>query len=486
MGSLSKKVVKSSFWVLFSKGATRFLTFAKIILVTRLLFPEDMGLFGIAMLALATLEKLSLTGFEQAIVQKKDDVKPYLDTAWTVQLLRAVILSLILFWGAPYIALFFKEPGAEGLMRVIALGFLITGFNNIGVILFNRQIEFSRLFRYEFWGSFADFIVSIGFALWLQNAWALILGYIARNIVRAIVSFCIQNRRPKLSLDWYKVKELLDYGQWVWAFSILMFLLTQGDDALVGRVLGAAALGLYQLAYKISYMPTTEVTHALLQVIFPALCRLQDDYNKLKSSLGKVFEMNTFISFPISVLIFSLADYFASVFLTEQWLPVVPVIRVLCFYSIARTINASLATVFNAIGKPKVVTVGFFIQFLFFAIIVYPFTKRWGLIGTGFATIIPNILFFIYIVIRLNRTLDGGMLQILSRAIPPALGSLALWVAISFLKTPLPDPNLFSLTLLALSGAVAFLTISLLTSKLFGGSITDSFRLMLDRGEKNL
>ncbi len=108
--SLSKRVVRGGIWVFALRITSRSLGFIRTIILARLLAPEDFGLLGIAMLAIATLETFSQTGFNAALIQKKENVESYLDTAWTVSAVRGVLLFLILFLSAPLVATFFNSP----------------------------------------------------------------------------------------------------------------------------------------------------------------------------------------------------------------------------------------------------------------------------------------------------------------------------------------------------------------------------------------
>ena len=122
---LSRRVVKGGIWVFSLRITNRGLGFIRTIILARLLAPHDFGLLGIAMLAIATLETFSQTGFGAALIQKKDNVESYLDTAWTVSAIRGIILFLILSFSAPIIAKFFDSPQASLVIRAKAIYRLI-------------------------------------------------------------------------------------------------------------------------------------------------------------------------------------------------------------------------------------------------------------------------------------------------------------------------------------------------------------------------
>ncbi|MCD6270366.1 oligosaccharide flippase family protein, partial [bacterium] len=264
--TLSQRVVKGGFWVFLLRIVNRGFSLIRLVILARILSPNDFGLMGIALLTMATLDTFSQTGFQQALVQKKEDIKSYLDSAWTVLILRGFILFAILFFIAPYAAIFFDAPEAKSIIQVIGFAVLLQAFTNIGVIYFQKELEFNKQFIYQLSGTLADFIVAISAVLILKNVWALVLGLLAGSFARFVVSYLIHPYRPHLSFDLGRAKELFGFGKWVLGSSILVFLITQGDDIFVGKLLGVAALGFYQMAYRISNMPATEITHVISQV----------------------------------------------------------------------------------------------------------------------------------------------------------------------------------------------------------------------------
>ena len=137
--TLSQKVVKGGFWVFFLKIVNRGFSLIRLIILARILSPNDFGLMGIALLTMSTLETFSQTGFQQALIQKKDDIGSYLNSAWTVLILRGFILFTILYFIAPYAALFFAVPEAKLIIRVIGFSILFQAFSNIGVIISRKN-----------------------------------------------------------------------------------------------------------------------------------------------------------------------------------------------------------------------------------------------------------------------------------------------------------------------------------------------------------
>ncbi len=390
-GSLSQRTVRGGFWVFSLRIVQQIFGLARLVILARILAPHDFGLMGIALLTMSTLETFSQTGFQAALIQKKEDIESYLDAAWTVLILRGLVLFGILYFAAPYVASFFDTPEAKPIIQVIGLSVLFQAFTNIGVIYFQKELEFNKEFIYQLAGTLADFIVAISAVLILKNVWALVFGLLAGNAARCFVSYLIHPYRPHLSRDLRKAKELFGFGKWVLGSSILIFLITQGDDIFVGKLLGVAALGFYQMAYRISNMPVTEITQVISKVTFPAYSKLQDNLPKLREAYLKVLQLTAFLSFPIAGLIFVLAPDFTKIFLGEKWMPMVSAMQVLVLWGVIRSMAGVNSSILQAVKRPDIITKLNAIKLPILAILIYPLSIKWGIVGTSLAVLISAI-----------------------------------------------------------------------------------------------
>jgi len=439
--NLSQRTVRSGFWVFSLRIVQQLFSLARLVILARILAPHDFGLLGIALLTMATLETFSQTGFQAALIQKKEDIKSHLDAAWTVLILRGFILFVILYLIAPYVATFFNAPEAKPIIQVIGFAILLQAFTNIGVIYFQKELEFNKEFVYQFAGTLADFIVAVSAVLILRNVWALVFGLLAGNFARFVVSYLIHPYRPHLSRDLGKAKELFGFGKWILGSSILVFLITQGDDIFVGKLLGATALGFYQLAYRISNMPATEITHVISQVTFPAYSKLQDNIPKLREAYLKVLQVTAFLSFPIAGLIFVLAPDFTKIFLGEKWMPMVPAMQVLVLAGLIRSIMATTGPVFEAVGKPEIATKWQVVRLIALGASIYPLTSLWEILGASVAVFLSNLtsaVGFILMVLKITSCKRGEWIKAMSF---PLIAVLFMALSMFVFKFTFQDAN---------------------------------------------
>jgi len=390
--SLSQRAFRGGIWVFAIRITYRVIGLVRTIILARVLAPNDFGLMGIALLTMATLETFSQIGFNAALIQKKRKTYEYLDTAWTTGIIRSVLITAILFFSAPLVAKFFSAPPAVPILKVIGLAIILQSLINIAVIYFEKELEFHKYFAYQFTGMIVDVAVAISAAFLLHSVWALVYGFLAGNLTRCVLSYVIDPYRPKFHLNFSKVKELWGFGRWIFGSGILTFIYSQGDDIFVGILLGATALGFYQMAYRISNIPATEITHVISQVSFPIYSKLQDNISKLREAYLKFLQVTAFLSFPVAGLIFILAPDFTKLFLGEKWMPMVPVMQTLTIWGLIRSVGATTGPLFLAVGRPDLVTKLQLVKFILLVILIYPLTVKWGILGTSLAVVINALI----------------------------------------------------------------------------------------------
>jgi len=436
--SLYDRVVKGGAWVFSLRMIQQILGIVRLLILARILAPHDFGLMGIALITMSTLETFSQTGFQSALIQKKENIDAYLNTAWTYLMIRGISLCGLLYLAAPHAAVFFSASEAEAIMKVLGLSVMIQSCQNIGIIYFRKELQFNKQFLYEFCGTVSDFIVAISAALILRNVWALVLGVMVRSIVTSVMSYYIHPFRPRFSFDRAKARELFGFGKWVFGSGILVFLLTQGDDIFVGKMLGVAALGFYQMAYKISNMPATEITRVISSVTFPAYSVIQRNHERLREAYLNVFKVSAYLSIPVAAFIFCLAPDITHTFFGEKWVPMIPAMMILAWWGVIRGLVGSISPVFYAIGRPDLVTKMQFWQTILLCALVYPLTHYWNITGTATAVLVSALVMFFIRSHVLLTTIKLEMLQfyrpIVSSLIIAAVSVLPLMVLKQLLR----------------------------------------------------
>jgi O-antigen/teichoic acid export membrane protein len=254
----------------------------------------------------------------------------------------------------------------------------------------------------------------------------------------------------------------------------LVFLITQGDDIFVGKLLGVTALGFYQLAYRISNMPATEITHVISQVTFPAYSKLQGDISKLKEAYLKVLRITTLLSFPIAGIIFVLAADFTNLLLGGKWMPIVPAMQVLVFWGLIRSIGATTGPLMYATGQPEILTRYLIFQLIVLVISVYPFTVYWGIFGTSCAVLAASIAANALAFYRAIKITGCGTKNFLKTISLPFMASVVAVLFAFLVKTGLIILNMpvTSFILSVTSYCLVYLVVMYLLDRLLDRSLT--------------
>ena len=387
---ISTKVIKGSFWILLLRITNRVLGLARTTILARLLLPEHFGIVAIAVAAIAAIEAFSQPGLAAALIQKQEKITDYLNTAWTASVIRCLLIYAVLYFLSPYVASFFHASEAKNVIQIYGLSTIIAGFRNIGVVYFQKEMEFKKQYLYDLSIILANISVAIPAALILRSVWALVLGGIAGSIVRIMMSYILHPFRPRLRLDKCKLFEMMNFGKWILGSNILYFLITQGDDIFLGKVFGTAALGLYQMAFMISNLPNTDISQVISRVAFPAYSMMQDNISKMRDAYLKVFQIIAFIAIPLSGAIYILSYEFVDLLLTEKWLPIVQIIKVLVWAGLMNTFIFLAEPIFSATGYPNIHTKWQLISLVVLSITIYPLSIFQDFLVVATAVLVSN------------------------------------------------------------------------------------------------
>ena len=356
----------------------------RIIVIANLLGPQELGLFGVSVLLLSALETFSQTGFSKALIQRPGHIDDHIDTAFTSQAIRGILLGTIMFLAAPLLAVIFqREAGLVELVRVLSIVPVLNGFNNIAITRLHRNLDFKRLALYQVGGPMVDFLVSIGHALISPTVWALVSGRIAATCVTVLVSYVLAPSRPRFRFRLNTFRELSGFGFWVLVSGVVSFLLVEGGSAAIGVMLPIAVLGIFQFADTIACRGTMLITSVLREVTFAAFARLQSESGRLRRAFRKSFARSASLVFGLTAVLVAGAPDFVRGVMTPQWEPAVPLIQLLSLWGASRALGGVSSTLFQAVGRPMLASVYQTVMLILFAVAIYPVTIRYGAVGVA-------------------------------------------------------------------------------------------------------
>lgn len=402
--------IKSAFigfsWAASLRFTTRIISFLRTIILARILLPVQFGVYGVAALVLSLLEVFTETGVNIILVQEKNDVKKYINSAWIVSIIRGIIISALIFFSAPWISSFFNSKDSLIMLQIISLAPFLRGFINPAVVRFQKELQFNK----EFWYRSSIFLVEAGvsviFALFTHQASSLAFGMIAGAVLEIILSFWLISPRPRLKIEIEYVKVLFHQGKWVTASSIFSYLFHNVDNIVVGKILGPASLGLYEMAYAISIIPITEISDVISKVTFPVYSKISDDKKRLKRAFIRTILVIMLLSIPFGISLFSFPSLIVHFVLGDKWAGIISILPVLAIFGVIRGISGFPATLLFALGKQSYVSIITLVSLLGLLIPIVPFVSQFGLMGAATSALIGSIFalpFIAYITHRVFK-----------------------------------------------------------------------------------
>ena len=240
--------------------------------------------------------------------------------AFTISGGLGFVLGGVVWLAAPSLAAFYRMPAVEPVFRGIALLFPIDGLNTVGESLLTRQLRF-RLFVALDVGSYILGYACIGVLLaWLGfGVWALVAANLAQVTLRTIAMYAATRHAVRPSLDLRASRDLLSFGFGHSLAQLALVLSQQGDNLVVGRWLGPAALGIYGRAYSLMVMPATVFGKIVNRVLFPVMSQVQDERERLAGAYERALAIVALISLPVSAILWVVAPEFIPALLGPRW-----------------------------------------------------------------------------------------------------------------------------------------------------------------------
>lgn len=383
MSDTNRRMVKGAVWMVAFKLIERSIGLLSTLILARVLFPADFGLVAMASSIVGALELLSAFSFDLALIQNQGAKRQHYDTAWTFNVLFGLFNALAMIALASPVASFYGEPKVEGVLYALAGCSFIQGFDNIGVVAFQKEMELHKEFWLGLSKKLVGFAVTISLAFILKSYWALVAGILATRITGLLLSYHLHPFRPKLSL--VAAGDLFNFSKWLLLNNLLIFLNNRGTDFVIGKVSGARALGLYSVAYEIANLPTTELVFPIARAVFPGYARLASDPEKLRSAFLGVNGLLALLTIPAGVGIGLIAEPIVHVLLGPKWGDAAPLIQVLAAFGIVRALHGPNGSIFLALGKPRIIAALQCVQLGIAIGLMLLLVPLWGPIGAAWA-----------------------------------------------------------------------------------------------------
>lgn len=390
------KIAKSVHWTASTKFLTQGLSLVSVVVLARLLNASDFGLMSLALVYINFLDTFKDGGFLSAIIQQKNVGEKTLYSCFWILSAFSVVLFCTTWFCSPFIAMFFKNVKLAEILKLLGCSLLLMPFGIIMRGRLSREILIDQIAKAEIISEVARFITSVSMAYMGYGVWSLVFAYLFKNILQSIIMIINVKWYPRLVFSWKEVKPLFSFGMNITGARMLSVVGLTSDKFIVGKLLGAEALGIYTLSHRFSDFVLQFLTTSVYQVVYPVLSRIQDDKNKMLDTFLKFTTYVSSLVIPI-MLFMTVAGYdVVHVLIGEKWHSVVFPLQVLSVVAIMRALFSMLPLFFNANGKPWL---SFFLTVIY--AIVLPASFFTGVKFLGFNGVLYawGVFPFLYVVI---------------------------------------------------------------------------------------
>jgi O-antigen/teichoic acid export membrane protein len=403
---LLSRVLSGFSWVLASQVLAQLLSTATLVLLARLLAPWQFGIAAMAQVATAFVITYSDFGLGLALVQKESITDVDRSTVFWASIALGTTMAGVCVAVAPFVARFYHTPEVEPLLDVLSLSFLFTGLGSTHRSLQFRAMNYRALEIRSMVASVLGTLVTIIVALGGGGAWAIILGTVTSTAASAILLIAMGGWMPRLVFSWQRLRELGAFGLRYVGGMTFLTLNQNADNILVGRVLGRAALGTYNLAYSVILVPLSRVASPACQLMAPAFARLQNDKPALTANWLRGTRLLLMVFLPLMLTVAVTAPDIVHVVFGAKWDAAIPVIRILAPVCALLSIQGLADSVLQGVGAMRsylrMKALSFALNMSAFFIGVH-----WGLTGMASAFAISTLVFMLMYLVVVSHALEA-------------------------------------------------------------------------------
>ncbi|MBD3882512.1 oligosaccharide flippase family protein [Phormidium tenue FACHB-886] len=440
MAALKKLVIRGAFWTILGYGISQILRFAANLILTRLLFPEFFGIMALVNIFIAGLMLFSDVGIGISIVQNKNGDEPeFLNTAWTIQVLRGFGLWLLCLLLSQQMAELYSEPQLRLLIPIAGFSTVISGFNSTALYTLERQMEVKKLTLLELCAQVFQTGVMLLWAILNPSIWALVGGSIAGAMVKTIWSYrLIPGYSNHFHWNQDATQAIFSLGRWIFFSTALMFLAEQVDRLLLGKLFTLELLGVYTVALMLSDVPR-QVTVALgMRVVLPAAAKLIDlPRSELRAKALRSRRYLLLALTGVMVLLVGLGDVATTILYDQRYAAAAWMLPILAIGIWPRILCSTIEPALSAFGKVHYMTFGNLTRLVFTTVGILVGFSLLGNLGAVIAVALNDLVYYCVVSYGLCREgvgclkQDGAMTSLLLLGIG-AIVALRLSLGIYF------------------------------------------------------
>lgn len=451
---------------------------ARLAVLARLLSKRDFGVVTMVSMVLGYAQAYVDLGLSSSLIQKQEKDADKLSTIFWLNILGGVVTCVVLVALRTPAALLLKEPALIELIPIAALQLPISALGQQFEALFQRELRFKVTASVQIAGDVGNTVIAIVLATQGYGVWSLVIASLAGAALNSVLLFGLGIRRWPVRFTFRprEIKGHLRFGAYQLGNVNLGYLASNIDNVLIGRLLGAEALGLYSIALRLTQMPRRYINPVISKVAFPIFARQKEDTRRLTDSLLQLQRSLSYVNLPLIFGLLLVSPMLVPLMYGEKWTAAVPLVQVLCIAAALNGIAGPTQIIRTALGHVR-----FNFHWTWFSGAIYA-AAMWAVAGYGLTAMVWSRtavgvgLGIILISITL-RFIGSGLLSFFGTVRSPAVATAAMSAAVGLvLSLTAEAAPLTRLLLCVATGALVYLGVAALLDRPF---IERTLRLLL-------
>lgn len=347
-------ILSSLFWKLMERGGTQGVQFIVQILLARLLAPNEFGMIAIVMVFIQLAQVFVQSGFNTALIQKKDADEDDFSSIFFLSLGIASVLYVFMYTIAPHVASFYENSMLSPVLKVLSLTLFAGAFNSIQNAYVSRNLLFKKLFKSSLGAILFSGIVGIIAANQGLGVWALVIQQLLNQVSITIIMWFTVKWRPKLVFSILKVKEMFSFGWKLLVSSLLNVFYMELRTLVIGKIYTPSTLGYYNRGQQFPKVIVSNIDGSIQSVMLPTLSAHQENKKRVKEMMRRAIISSSLLIFPMMIGMAVVAESLVKIILTDNWLPAVPFLQIFCLSFALWPIHTANLQAINALGKSNI------------------------------------------------------------------------------------------------------------------------------------
>jgi PST family polysaccharide transporter len=413
----------------------RFLGVVTKIVLVRLLFPDDFGVFALASGLIGFVGTFGNFGLDYAIIQKSDQAtQEDYDVGMSLRILIAAGLFVVsLVVAGPWASLFGSQIVGPT-TQLLALIYLLGIWSFVPATKLVTELRYRAIAVPALAAQVANTVVSILLAVEGFGVWALVWGTVSASAISSASYWALHPWRFRFSLRKKVAAPLMKYAQHLISAAVLAFLITNVDNFTIGKVLDTTQLGFYAVAYGYGYLPVSMFSGPAGQAFFPTLTKIQGDLGLLKRGYLEGFGYAVAIIAPAAIGMAILSPEIVNILFGPVWAPVALPLLILSFYGLFRAVVDFSSSLLGAVGKPKIIAKLNLYILVLSLIPLLPLTIYWGIVGTCVAMTVPVVIVAGISIRQSAKLLGAELSEFYARLRGPVIAAETMGVVVFSLR----------------------------------------------------